>query len=210
MRILFVNQFFWPDLVATSVLLTDFARFLTEQGHNVTVLCGRGAYAGADATTRPDVQILTVPCCQFGRLPGARIASYATFLAGAVLRLFFVTKPDVVITMTTPPLTSLLGALMRKLRGVKHYIWEMDMYPDVAIDLGVVRADSLFARCVGKWADWGRAHSDRVIALGEDMKRRLLARGVPADKIRIAGNWADGGLFSAAPKENEARPLTVA
>jgi glycosyltransferase involved in cell wall biosynthesis len=124
--------------------------------------------------------------------------SYASFLITAFAKALSVESPDVVITMTTPPLTSLIGACLKKVRGVKHYIWEMDMYPDVGIDLGVVSRSSVFTRTIGCFADWGRNHSDRIIALGDCMKDRLVARGVPADKIRIAGNWADGDIFQAA------------
>jgi hypothetical protein len=38
MRILLLNQFFYPDSAATSQLLTDLARWLASQGHSVRVL----------------------------------------------------------------------------------------------------------------------------------------------------------------------------
>ena len=210
MRILLINQFFWPELAATSVLLTDFSRFLQTQGHEVTVLCGAAKYAGKDATARPDVEVIEVPTLTFGRGSAARVLSYTSFLAAAFVKTLNASVPDVVITMTTPPLTSLIGAYLKKRRGVKHYVWEMDMYPDVAIDLGIVSAHSPFAKLVGLFADFGRKHADRVIALGECMQDRLLARGIPAQKIRVAGNWADGGLFKPASKPVRSDRLTIA
>jgi colanic acid biosynthesis glycosyl transferase WcaI len=79
----------------------------------------------------------------------------------------------------------------------------------VAVDLGVVSPDSMFTRIVGGLADWGRSRADRVIALGDCMKDRLLARGVPDEKIRIAGNWADGDLFKPARKPIRLDELTI-
>ena len=53
MRILLVNQFFWPDCGATSQLLTDLARYLKVRGHVVEVVCGSGAYSQRDETNPP-------------------------------------------------------------------------------------------------------------------------------------------------------------
>lgn len=209
MRILLINQFFWPEMAPTSVLLTDFVHFLDTQGHDVTVICGASGYAGVEASARPNAKVIKVPTLKFGRSHAARLLSYASFLVIAFAKAFCIASPDVVVTMTTPPLTSLIGACLNKLFGVKHYIWEMDMYPDVAVDLGVVASTSLFARTIGYLADWGRSHSDRIIALGDCMKNRLIARGVPADKIRIAGNWADGDLFKPVTRTLECSQLTV-
>jgi hypothetical protein len=45
MRILLLNQFFYPDSAATSQLLTDLARCLASQGHSVRVICSSSSYA---------------------------------------------------------------------------------------------------------------------------------------------------------------------
>lgn len=210
MQIVLINQFFWPDLVATSVLLTDFSRHLTEQGHEVTVLCGATAYAGADSTPCPDVRVVRIGTSTFRRGAIARILSYASFFVGSLWTLLRIGRPDVVITMTTPPLISVLGALLKRFRGVRHYVWEMDMYPEVAVDLGLLPAHSWITRLLGAFADWGRTNSDLIVALGDCMKDRLLARGVPADRVAIAENWADGDLFRPVSRLRETGCLTIA
>lgn len=209
MKILFIHQFFRPELAPTSVLLTDFARFLGAQGHEVTIICGAAGYAGVEASARPNAKVVNVPAFKFGRDRSARLLSYASFLVLALAKALCLPSQDVVITMTTPPLTSLIGACLKKFGGVKHYVWEMDMYPDIAVNLGVVSPTSLFTRTMGRLADLGRSHADRIIALGDCMRDRLLARGVPADRIRIAGNWADGALFKPEPRPIPHDQLTV-
>ena len=47
MRMLFINQFFWPDSSATSQQLTDLVSALAARGVDVAVLCGDGGYAAA-------------------------------------------------------------------------------------------------------------------------------------------------------------------
>ena len=58
------------------------------------------------------------------------------------------------MTLTTPPLLSVIGAVVHRLRGVRFYIWEMDIYPDVAVDLGYIRKDSLLHKVTAICADW--------------------------------------------------------
>ena len=194
MRILLLNQFFWPDSAATSQLLTDVARGLSGQGHEVHAIAGNSGYAcpESDSDCRPDVHIHRAPAIRFARGRFGRPASYLSFLLTAAIAGLFIPKPDIVVSLTTPPLLSLIGMLLKILRGSRHYIWEMDVYPDIAIDLRVIRPKSLVARVTGFLADRARCHADGVIALGECMRKRLLTHGIPASQISVADNWADG------------------
>jgi glycosyltransferase involved in cell wall biosynthesis len=80
---------------------------------------------------------------------------------------------------------------IQKLRGARHIIWEMDVYPDIAVDLGVLKRNGLPARIFGWLADLPRRHADRVIVLGECMRSRLIDHGLPAENIYVAEHWAD-------------------
>ena len=128
----------------------------------------------------------------FARGGFARPASYLSFLVTAGITGLFIPKPDIVVTLTTPPLLSLVGAFLKVLRGCSHFIWEMDVYPDIAIDLKLFRRSSVIARVTRALADGARRHADGVIALGECMRTRLLSHGIPAHRISVADNWADG------------------
>jgi colanic acid biosynthesis glycosyl transferase WcaI len=192
MRILLLNQFFWPDSAATSQLLTDLARALASHGYEVHVIAGDGGYANADSGSRPDVHIHRAPTIPFARGSFGRPASYLSFLMTAAWVGMFIPRPDIVVTLTTPPLLSLVGALIKTLRGCTHFIWEMDVYPDIALDLKIMRKSSLIARVTRALADKARVHADGVIALGECMRERLVSHGIPAQRVSVADNWADG------------------
>ena len=167
MRILLLNQFFWPDSAATSQLLTDLARGLAENGHEVYAIAADGGYAPDATGDAPPVQIVRVKALPFVRGKLGRVMSYASFYAGAAVAGLRLPRPDLVLTLTTPPLLSLLGNLLQRVRGSRHFIWEMDMYPDVAIDLGTFRAGGVLDRVVGGLADFSRRRADGIIALGE-------------------------------------------
>jgi glycosyltransferase involved in cell wall biosynthesis len=75
----------------------------------------------------------------------------------------------------------------------------MDLYPDIAVDLNVLKRRSIVTRLVGTLADISRNRADGIIALGDEMKARLIARGIPEHKILVAENWADGDEIIPRP-----------
>ena len=194
MDILFLNQFFWPDGAATSQLLCDVTVEGALRGA-VAVVCGPAQYA-ADADPKPPVAVAIrrVRAFGFGHGKAQKVGSYASFVAGATWQVAFGEGADVVVTMTTPPLLGVLGWLAQ-LRGTRHYIWEMDVYPDVAVELGVFRRGGLADKVTGWLADFPRRRADGIIALGPCMEERLRRRGLGAVPIHVVHNWADGATL---------------
>ena len=173
MRILFLNQFFYPDLAATSQYLTDLTRAVGADDL-ASVICSDTTYAQANGDSPPPVEIIRLKALPFTRLTGRkRMASYLSVLASAAWAAFRAPRPDVVVTLTTPPLTSFIGYLLQKLRGSRHVIWEMDVYPDIAFDLGILKRYTTLTRFVRHFSYQARRQADAVIALGECMKTRL-------------------------------------
>jgi len=210
MKILLINQFFWPDSSAASQQLTDLAAGLAERGMDVTVLCGEGGYAGAAGSKPPaGVRILRAKALPFSRGSLGRILSYLSFYISAGVRALTAPRQDVILTLTTPPLISLLGTLLKLLRGSKHFVYEQDMYPDVAIDLKYLKANSPITRIIGFLADLPRRRSNGVIALGECMKTRLLARGIPSDQIVVVENWANSVAIQPLPRPGDPTELVL-
>jgi len=206
-NLLFINQFFWPDTAATGQLLTDVARAMAPGSGLVTVLCGRPDYGTVDDSPAPPAVIFQCGSSRFSRGKVRRVISYASFVGGAAWKAMWSPRADVVVTLTTPPLLSLLGTALKMLRRSRHYVWEMDVYPDIATDLGVFRKGGPADRIVGLLADWSRRRADGIIALGEDMKERLVARGIPGERIHVCENWADGDQIQ--PKRMPAGPLKI-
>jgi colanic acid biosynthesis glycosyl transferase WcaI len=198
-RLLLINQFFWPDTAPTGQLLMNVARAVNPDSVQTTVICGPSGYGAKDDAPSPPVRILRPSSSRFSRNALGRILSYGSFLAGAVAAGFRTGRPDTVVTLTTPPLTSVFGRILKLSRGCRHFIWEMDVYPDIAVDLGVLKSRSMLACVIGALADWSRRNADGIIVLGEDMKARLIARDIPEHKIHVAENWADGEEITPLP-----------
>lgn len=207
MHILLLNQFFWPDTVATSQILTEVARSIGEK-QDVTVICGSGrSQAFADANPKPRVTISRIRSSGFGYSGASRVASYITYIAGVLCRGSLLHRPDCLVTLTTPPILPVVGGIFARVRRTRHIIWEMDLYPDIATDIGYFKKGCFVERFSGAILDWSRRRADVIITLGEEMKARLVARGVPAHKICVVENWACG--LEIVPMKFPEGPLSI-
>ena len=209
MKILVLNQFFWPDSAATSQLLTDLTVFLAGEGHVVSAICADSGYAVTTGTEAPPVKVHRIRALPFSRGVAGRVLSYLSFYVAAAVRGLTLPRQDVVLTLTTPPLLSLLGTLIKFLRGSRHFIWEMDVYPDVAVDLNYFKANGIADRVVGILADFSRRRADGIIALGECMKDRLATRGIDPSLISVADNWADAEAIHPLPRPGDPSRLVL-
>ncbi len=202
MRIVLLNQFFWPDTVATAQFLSDLAQALAED-NDVTVLCsGKNERClNSDAALVRNITVIRTKGITFGRSGVGRIASYISYLAGTIWHGIRLPSADIYLTLTTPPFLSPVGYGLALFQGASHILWEMDVYPDIASDIGYLKRKGIADRVAGAVLDWSRRHAGAIIVLGVDMRDRLMARGITRETIHVAENWADG-------KEIYPRPFT--
>ena len=201
-HILLMNQFFWPDGAPTALLLEDVAKELARRGCRVTVICSHGSYHEARHDEAPPVRILKAPGLPYSRTRLGRLFSWITFLAWASFRSLFIGRVDLVLTMTTPPGLSVAGAVLKWLRKSQFWIWEMDLYPDVATALGAIKPNSLPAVIIGNLLHATRRQADGIIAIGSCMRNRLLDHdfgqvGLDPSQVFVAENWSDSRLIRA-------------
>lgn len=200
MKIVLLNQFFWPDTVATSQMLTEVARSLGEE-HHVTVLCGGQSSLNLPSQSNSglNVNILRIRNCEFGHSWVARVASYLSYLTGVIWHCLLLRKVDCYVTLTTPPILSVIAGGFAVTRRTRHVIWEMDVYPDIATDIGYLNKGGIIERISGTLIDWSRKRASAIVVLGEDMKDRLTSRGIPKSAITVVENWADGTAIRPLP-----------
>ncbi len=196
MRILLVNQFYWPDCAATAQLLSDLGEGLADRGHEVTALCGRGSYvSGTSPRLVPleahrGVTIRRVWCTNLGRRSMfRRVADAVSFLVSAGARVLLGARWDVVICLSSPPFVALLGRLAR-LRGARFIYKVEDLYPDVAVALGALRGGSMLSRALAWLSRGALTRADAVVALDVTMASVLQRRG--AQNVVVIPNWSDG------------------
>lgn len=208
MRVIFVNRFYFPDQSATAQLLTDLAEHLGKQPVAVFVIASRQLYERADAAlanreTVRGVTALRVWTTSFGRsnLVG-RALDYATFYASALLRLMcLVTRRDVVLAMTDPPLVSVVVTIAAKVRGARVINWNHDVFPEVAQAAGMRLARDLLGRALIALRNWSWREANCNVAVGAAMGEYMEAQGISRERIRVIENWSDGSLIKPLSRE---------
>lgn len=104
------------------------------------------------------------------------------------------TKPDVVLTMTDPPVVAAAAAAVSAARRVPFVYVNQDVFPEVGVALGRIRDPALMGS-LGALNRSLRRRAARVVAIGRDMERKLVALGCDPGKIEVIPNWADGTLI---------------
>jgi colanic acid biosynthesis glycosyl transferase WcaI len=194
-RVLILNQFFYPDISATSQLMTDLAEDLTVYGAQVTALSGRYPYVGEGLFPRQDeyksIRILRAGSLPFSRARFFRRAfSYFSFYFSALWQLLRAPRQDIILVLTTPPLIGLVALSAKWLRGTRVVQLVQDLYPEVAVELGLLPPRHPVT-WLSRWlARFIFRHVDAVIVLGECMRKRLLALGVDHTRLHVIQNWA--------------------
>ena len=202
MRVLLLNQCFYPDVVSTAQHLTDLAKGLSESGHEVTVIASDRGYDDPSARfprheSWNSIEIIRIPSVSIGKQSKVRRAlNFASFLTACSLRLLMLSRFDVVVALTSPPLISFLAALFVAIKGGRFCFWVMDLNPDEAIAAGWLRERSLVARLLQRLLVYSLKRADRVIVLDRFMRDRVLAKSVEPDHVNVLPPWSHDGVIS--------------
>jgi len=204
MHILLLNEYYPPDTSATAKMAAQVAETLA-QTHRVTVVAGRPSYdpeeyypfAWLRRETRKQVMVERVGSTAYPRHQmRRRVSNYLSYLALAVPRALAI-RPDVVLAMTDPPVAGIAGAFIARLAGRPLVYNVRDLYPDMAIGGEIVRPHSW----VALWEQMHRRalrQAARVIVLGDDMRDRILSKGVEPGRVVVV---RDGTSFPASMPE---------
>jgi glycosyltransferase involved in cell wall biosynthesis len=212
MRVLLINQTFYPDVAATAQHGHDLARYLAANGHQVSVIASRSIY-GKAGTALPayekvdGIEIHRVGRSFYGKAGLlARTTDFALFYLLTAVKAIQIGRHDVSVCFTTPPFIALLGLVLRALRGTKLVYWVMDLYPDVLVVTGVIAERSLTARVLERLNRLALARADRTVVLGRCMERRVLAKGIDRSNVECINVWSDVNEICPRPRpENSYR-----
>jgi len=201
-RLLVFNQYYWPGVEATAHLLTELCEALAEF-YDVRVITGRllGYEDQADYELRNGVELIRVHSTAFDRAPLHRRAiNYFTYLARALRRGLRGPRPDVVLSMTDPPMVGDVALAVARRFRVPLVVVSQDVFPEIAVELGRLR-NPLLVRLLDVLTRLYLRRADTVVAIGETMKQRLERKGVRPERVRVIPNWVD--TTAVVPQERE-------
>lgn len=218
MRILYLSQYFPPEIGATQSRARAMTRGLALAGHEVTVITevpnhpvgeihpeyrGRAVWrqreGGVDVRrvwvhTRPEKGTLD------------RLLFYSTFMAMATIEGVFRCRGRYdIIYVTSPPLPVAAAALAIRLAKRIPMVLEIrDLWPESAEQLGELNS--------GTARRWSRSlesaayrKARHIVAVTGGIHARLLERGIAGSKVTVIPNGADTELFRPAPRDPKLR-----
>ena len=195
LRVLLLNQTFYPDVVATAQYLTSLGEALAARGHKVTVIAGSRAYDQPSQRFPVSEQhggMLIHRVSGTGLGKGAkwrRAVDFATFLMAAAWHTITLPRIDVTVALTSPPLVAVLAALRCRLRGGAFVYWVMDLNPDEALAAGWLRPGPV-AWLLEQLSRWTLRSAAAVVVLDRFMQQRVLAKGVDPGRVHVVPPWS--------------------
>ena len=206
-----VTQFFAPDYAATGQLLDELVRQLARQGMPVEVFTGQPGYAygEAEAPSREITENLDVRRSRMSQLWSNRVRGKALNGLLFAIRAFVhllrhgFEKDKVLLLTTAPPFLPVIGYLVSLLFNTPYVVILYDLYPDIAVELGVVDYHHPVAK-LWRWINqrvWRRAKS--LIVLSPSMKERVAGHCPDIrDRIEVIHSWADPELIKPIEKKD--------
>lgn len=218
MRILYVSQYFPPEMGAPSARVHELSREWVKLGHQVCVLTAfahhpTGRKSANDRwriTRREQIDGIDVVRSYIWATANQGIAkrmvSYASFMASALmLGAVRVRRPDVVIA-TSPQLLCALAGHLLALRFRAPFVFEVrDLWPESILAVKAMN-DNVVVHGLKRLARYLYAHASRIVTVGQGYKQEIHRRyGIPRERMAVIPNGIDTELFVPGPAHNEVR-----
>lgn len=131
-----------------------------------------------------------------------RAANYLSYFASAMSASLRVERPDVVVSLTDPPIIGLPALWTARRFGARFVFLCEDIFPEVAALLEDFRNPA-----VNRTLDRINRHllrnADAIVALGDRMRRRLVdEKGADPSRVHIIHNWSDCEAIVPGPRDN--------
>jgi len=179
MRILILTAVYPPDPAAVGQHLSDGAMALAKRGHIVRVLTADSGYDNPSIRfpryeRYGSLEIIRLRWSSFGKSSMVvRLIGQISFVFQTLIKALFDYRPDIILITTAPPLGVISAYIVSKLRKSKLVYWVMDINPDEAIALGVVKKSSIMAILLDFMNKIAISNSHQIIVLDSNMARRI-------------------------------------
>lgn len=207
-KIIFVINYFYPDLAATSQLMTELTASV-QKDFDITVIAAQPGYAGERSKAQKvfetefleNIKVIRIRLPEVNKnSKSSRIRYIFSYFALANIALLKERQTDVIFTISQPPvLGGLIGTIGKFLKRSKHIYSIHDFNPEQAEAVSYTNKQFIFdfARAIDKM---NCRYADHVLLVGQDMagtlEKRFSNSKVP--DYTVISNWTN---------ENEIIPL---
>ena len=216
MRILYLSQYFPPEVGATQARTYEMARQLVQHGYDVTVITEipnhpsgtiPEEYRGKmiERTTLDGINVIRVwvktsPVKSFV----SRMHFYISYMISCVLAGAFIARGKYhLIYATSPPL--FVGAAGIAIAAIKRaaLLFEVrDLWPESAVELGEL-SNPTAIRLASRLENLCYSRAKKIIVVTQTILNTLADRGIPPEKLALIPNGANTDLFQYQPDSRE-------
>lgn len=217
MKLVVITPHFAPDVAPTGVVWTRLVEELAALGHSVEVVTSFPWYRDHSVEALYAGKLVRYEDVRWGRIvrmhPFAardkralvrRAAAFAGFSAMAAALGAKGPKVDGVIAVSPPLTLGLTGWATARSRRAPLVFNIQDVYPDVAVELGVLR-EGVMLDAARRLERFCYSRADAVTVLSEDLQENVQAKTAASEKVRVIPNFVDTDAIAPQPSENAYR-----
>lgn len=203
MRVLFLESYYKPEKTSGAHFAEDMRQALAQKGHTMQIYAPtptrgvtdevRAEYKKRKKETELDgaVSVRRFSLYREGKKTIGRAVRYA--LLEMKLLWFGLTAKniDLLPIGSTPPINGIMATIIKKLRKIPFVYTVQDLFPDSLVSTGISREGSMLYK-IGNWvSNLTYKNAAHIIVISESIKKKLIERGVPEEKISVVYNWID-------------------
>jgi len=221
MKILYVSQYFPPEMGAPAARAAELSRLWVSQGHEVSVLTGFPNHPTGVVPPeyRKQFRRLVVRTCVDGvdvvrtwllplpnRRSWERALNYSSFFMSAAATGTFLPRIDVVIGTSPQLLVGLAAWWIARRQGVPFIFEVRDLWPESLAAVGAGSPQSILHRTLSRVASFLYRNSDHIVVVTPAFKSYLAEHWrVPLGKMSVVENGVDTRLFSPEAEDASTR-----
>jgi glycosyltransferase involved in cell wall biosynthesis len=206
-KILIISQYYKPIKAAAARRVGKIAEYLSQGGYRVTVLTGMPSYPtgilpqkykGKIWCREREGEINVIRTYEYPVANEAflkRLINYLSFMFSALIGVLFIPRHDMII-VSSPPLFSAFSGLIGSFVKRSQFVLDVrDLWPDAAVDLGMVKPDSLSVKILSSLERICYRKAKKIITATPALKQHLIEEKWPEEKVGVLINSVNTSLF---------------
>src|SRR3990172_1754346 len=211
MHILYISQYYAPEIGPASERITGLAFHLNKLGHKVTVITGFPNYPFGKVypgykkrlflqEIQDGVRVIRVWLFTTRRTgPVARLLNYLSFMFSSILAGLFTEKNDCTIATSGPLFVALAGYVVSKIKRTPFIFDVRDIWPE-KIYASTKMKRNMLLKLLEKLEVFLYTEATKIITVTTGFRNNIILKGTPPEKVAVISNGIDTRFLCRKPE----------